>query len=255
MWEPGGMNQHRERARQLWQRLKAADSHVAVAAAGYAAVVTDEAAAYLELTREPLVHEIPALMPELVATARSPGASAPRVYAALIAGHADSALSTALLEGMRGSVEPCEYAGGGCMIIGETLDQVVASLLDVSPDPAIVARLELARTVDSFRHAPVWTEPYTDGPHSWGRSFGELLQREDLALEIDAIEEMSRMPAPAGLYGAILLCKLDPGRGRAALARLAESVRPVSVYDPMNRAKTTVAVSGIARSWLARATH
>jgi hypothetical protein len=197
--------------------LRAAVSLVALGRYGYAAATNPALEAYQALKGSPRAE----LHAELIAMARD-GTPAARVYGALLVGAEDERLGRRLLEAMLGSDAECTLAQGGCTMIGETLDEVAAFLLGREPTPAVVGPRRLRREVESMASAPGYIAPDWRGKHrnGWAESFAHLLGRHDLALARAEIEALAASQPPAALYGATLLARLDPARGRARLVEL-----------------------------------
>lgn len=238
--------------RAHWSTLQQSTDLVSLGAIGYAAIVNEEAAAYMELTNRANRRHLPQLRDELVATASRPGPTAPRVYAALLLRHVDAQLATDLLHQMRGSSEPCSYAPGGCSIVGETLDRVASAILDVSPIE-IESDEELWKLkfdLLELAGAPLFVEPDADGNNSWAKEFARLLLRDDLHTQVSVIEDMGRQPGPAKLYAAIFMYRVDRERGLGQLRELTGAVGRVRLLAEASDGRTDAPISYMAKRWL-----
>lgn len=232
---------------ELFAVLEKATTALDLGPVGFAMIMSESASAYCALLQ---------VAPEDIARHRASieatlhnGAGAARVYAALVLRRIDAASSDAHLERLLASNEPCTFTPGGCMSFGGTVSDAAFRLLEDRDTPTV---LELREELKPFRYATHYAEPAIDAQNAWGRRFAELLQRDDLRLASGVIGSFATEGPPLGLFGAVLLSRVDRTRAEICLLKLSESSARVPIVGSPTEHTTDRAVADIAREWLAR---
>lgn len=119
-----------EEARERIAVLGRANGSVELGRVGIAAVMTEQAQAYLDLLEDRAA--LAAVRGEIEKLAAS-GSAAPRVYGALLLGAIDEAAGQAALQAMAASDESFSFAPGGCRIETYTLREYAKVCLEGQP--------------------------------------------------------------------------------------------------------------------------
>jgi hypothetical protein len=109
----------------------------------------------------------------------------------------------------------------------------------------------LCDAVRAFAQATHYAEPARNAKNAWGCRFADLLAQSDLALARPAIEAIAAQAPPVGIFGAVLLARIDRSRGERRLLALARSTLPVRVVTSPAEKAYELALADIARDWLA----
>jgi hypothetical protein len=230
---------------ELFAVLEKQTDELRLGPVGFGAVMNDAARAYCTLDWLE-AEEIAQHRDRLEATLRD-GPGAARVYAALLLRRIDVAGSDAHLDRLLDSSDRCSFAPGGCLVFSGTVGSAAAQLHAMLETPRARALWEAVR---QFRQATHYAEPARDAMNAWGVRFAELLERNDLSIARDVIESIAGEAPPLGIFGAVLLSRIDPIQAERRLGDLSRSSLQVPVIaSPLEKAGVR-AVADIARQWL-----
>ena len=246
--------------------LDAVESSVELGPMGERAVTTERCAAYQALLRDP--EALRAHEEELVAIVRTGKTTGAVIYAALLLKALGRADLRELLEPYADDRRPCTIWPGGCdgmmgwlcestryvlgeywshpvRILSESLEQIERANWLELPSEDTMRAIRDSRRVNGRDHG-VWVFRFAE---MWD------LPRPKLRLVRDLIEAMRS--SAARVYGAMLLCQLDPEAGDAALEALANSNAKVDILERGTFGKRTRAIPmrdavAICRDWSAR---
>jgi hypothetical protein len=229
----------------LFAILQEQTTTVSLGPTGFVPIASDAARAYDQLGQ---------LSPEEVARHRQileatlrDGPGAARIYAALILRRIDPATADAHLDEMLASTEACSFEPGGSVCFGGTVGSTAAYLHDLLGTPRARA---LCKLVSEFRGATCYAEPDANAQNAWGVRFADLLARTDLVIAHAVIGSLASEDPPVGLFGVVLLSRIDRDLAERRLERFARSSAQVPVISSPRDRSVTLAVADIARSWL-----